>query len=561
MTSLIVRGGTVVDGTGGPGRRADVRVRDGRVVEVAAGLHPDGEPELDASGAIVAPGFIDTHTHVDPQVFWDPAADPLAVHGVTTALTGNCSLSLAPVRPEHRDAVRDLFCYVEDLPADVFNEAVDWGWSSYPEYRDVLRQRGFGVNLAAQVGHTPLRMWVMGEAAWERPATETERRAIAGALDESLAAGAFALSTSFFDEDAGKRPVPSRLADDEEFAALLAVVADHGAFLSYIPNVARRRFHDDVDRMARLCRPRGVLATYNGVVHDDQHPDQLRSALDRAAALQAQGDLVYPQITPRTMDIRFNWFGGMSFFALAAGWHRIVQAPAAEKRRLLADPQWRAVARAEWDRVPRTMFRHHEHGMLRLVSVTRPEHEKWVGRTFADLVAARGGHPSDVLADWLVDNDLNPGIVAVGVYNADVDAVAEALTHPAAIISNSDAGAHLQMMCAAGDTTLVLTRHVRERGDLTLEDAVHQLTGRQARLFGFAGRGVVEVGAHADLVVFDLDELRYHPEEFVDDLPGGASRLRRAGGGYRATIVSGVLTQETDHATGAHPGTLLDARR
>jgi N-acyl-D-aspartate/D-glutamate deacylase len=203
------------------------------------------------------------------------------------------------------------------------------------------------------------------------------------------------------------------------------------------------------------------------------------------------------------------------------------------------------------------MIPHKHPERIRFVSVSDPALSSWVGRTLADLVAARGGHPSDALADWLIDNDVQPGVVGVGVANSDPDGVAGTLLHPAAIIGNSDAGAHVRMMCAAGDTTLLLTRHVRDRGDFSLEKAVHALTGRPAELFGFVGRGVVAPGAHADLVVFDLDELRWEPDVMIDDLPGGASRLRRPPGGYRWTIVAGTPTQEDGGLTEGRPGHVL----
>ncbi len=202
----------------------------------------------------------------------------------------------------------------------------------------------------------------------------------------------------------------------------------------------------------------------------------------------------YPQISPRTLDIHLNWNGGMSWFALEKGWHAMVQAPRAEKKAMLADPRWREAAREEWDRVPRTMIPHKHPERIRLVSVTSPGSERWVGVTLADLAADRGGHPSDVLADWLIENDVDAGIVGVGVANSGADGIAGTLVHPASVIADSDAGAHLQMMCAIGDTTLTLTRHVRDRADLSIEQGVHQMSGRLAELFGFTGRGRVREG-------------------------------------------------------------------
>jgi N-acyl-D-aspartate/D-glutamate deacylase len=228
-------------------------------------------------------------------------------------------------------------------------------------------------------------------------------------------------------------------------------------------------------------------------------------------------------------------------------------------RALLSDPAWRDTARAEWDSTERALFPHRRLETVRFVEVFGADNQQWLGRSLADLVAERGGHPSDVFADFVLANDCHPGVVAVGISNADVDGVARTLADPAVLISSSDAGAHMQMLCASGDTTLVLTRHVRERGDFTLEQAVYELTGRQAEVFGFNGRGVIAEGNVADLVVFALDELHYDTDEFVHDLPNDGARLRRPEGGYRATIVGGVPTQLDGILTGALPGRVISS--
>ncbi|WP_239335010.1 amidohydrolase family protein [Frankia sp. CiP3] len=563
MDNLLVRGGSVVDGTGSPARPSDVRVRDGVIAEIGVGLRPDGERVIDASGAYVTPGFIDVHTHFDPTLFWDPMCDPMPQHGVTTALVGNCSLSLAPVRPADRAGLAALFCYIEDLPREVLDTALPWDWESYGDYLDAAGKRGgYGLNVAGLVGHNMLRQYVMGEQAWDRAATADERALIAALLAGSLDAGAFGMSTSLgFDEDRAGRPVPSRIADDAEFAALIDVLADRSRFMTFIPGQSGRQMRADVRRMGDLCRPRDLMHSWIGIFHTSDKPNWAREMLTFAAELQAGGIRSYPQVSPRTLDIHVNWNGGMSWMGLQETWHRMVQATPGDKQRMLTDPQWRAQARAEWDQVPRTMIPHRHPDRIRFVSVTRPHNEKWVGSTLADLVIAHAGHPSDVLADWLLDNDLTPGVVGVGVSNADADGVAETLSHPASIIANSDAGAHLAMMCAIGDTTLTLTRHVRDRDDLTLEQAVHKMTGQLAGLFGFADRGVLREGAAGDVVVFALNELEWKRDVFVSDLPTGAARLRRPAGGYRMTAVAGTIVQEFGELTGARPGCFLRAAR
>jgi N-acyl-D-aspartate/D-glutamate deacylase len=546
-----------VDGSGKAAFDADVRVRSGRIAEVGARLRPDGERELDATGCYVTPGFIDTHTHFDPTLFWDRTCDPMPQHGVTSVLVGNCSLSLAPIRAQHRSIVSELFGYVEDLPATAF-ERVPFTWEGYDSYLSALDVGGAAVNVATLVGHNMLRLYVLGDDAWERTSTAHESSQVAALLDECLAAGAFGMSTSLgFDEDRSGRPVPSRVADDAEFERLIAALSARDRFLQFIPTPGFGRLKRDVSRIATLTGPQGVVSTWINIFYDAETPELASDLLDFAGDLQASGVPTYPQISPRPLDIQVNWSGGMAFGKMPDAWHPMVQAALADKRAMLSDPGWRSRARAEWDAVPWAMLPHKHPERVRFVAVTDPRDREWLGATLADLVAARGGHPADVLADFVLENDLHPGVVGIGVANSDADGVAATLVHPAGIVSNSDAGAHLQMMCAAGDSTLLLTRHVRERGDLTLEAAVRALTSRQAELFGFADRGVVRPGAHADLTVFDLDELRWDRDELANDLPQGGSRLRRPAGGYRAAIVGGVPTQIDGQLTGALPARVL----
>jgi N-acyl-D-aspartate/D-glutamate deacylase len=560
-TRLLIRGGDVVDGTGAPPRRADVRVRDGRIVEVGADLTSESEPEIDASGAVVTPGFIDTHAHTDPQVFWDPFLDPEPLHGVTTMLVGNCSLSLYPADERTRADVADLFAYIEDVPRHLFDENVPWTWTDYAGYRDTVNARGAGVNLAPLVGHSPMRLLVMSADAWTRVATAEENAAMAALLETAMNDGAWGLSTSFLDVDKHGRPVPSRAADGAEFDALFDVLARAGrGIVEVVPNLLDGTAEKELLDLGRRCGARDIPLTWTGFVHVDAAPAVTQHWIDLATELAADGAHIYPQLSPRTVDFRLNWDSSMMFMSMPEGWHRVIAAQGRDaKAALLADPAWRDGARAEWDRTPSALFPHRNIEKVRFVEVVGAANEPWLGRTLADLTAERGGHPSDVLADFVLANECRPGVVAVGVANADADGVGRTLADPNVLISSSDAGAHAQMLCASGDTTLVLARHVRDRGDLTLEGAVHELTGRQAQVFGFHDRGVIAAGKIADLAVFALDELHYDPDQFVYDLPRDGARLRRPEGGYRATIVGGLPTQLDGKATGALPGGVISS--
>jgi N-acyl-D-aspartate/D-glutamate deacylase len=362
------------------------------------------------------------------------------------------------------------------------------------------------------------------------------------------------------DVDAKGRPVPSRAADDAEIDALLDATGRFGrGLVEIVPALLDAKDqHAYMEDLARRCAARGLPLTWTGFACTDSN----RAATDRwvelARRLQSESVPFYPQLSPRTVDFRLNWDSSMMFMSMPEGWHRVVGASGRDaKKALLADPAWRLEARQEWDRVEKALFPHRRPDRVRFVEVQGPENEKWLGQSLADLTAERGGHPSDVLADFMLENDCRLGVVAQGVANADVDQVGRILADPAVLISSSDAGAHMQMLCASGDSTLLLSRHVRDRGDLTLEDAIHQLTGRQAEAFGFKGRGRVAPGSVADIAVFDLDELHYEADDFVSDLPGGGARLRRPEGGYRATLVRGVGVQVDGRLTGALPGRVI----
>ena len=556
MSRIVLRGGTVLDGNGGPGSTADVLVADGRIAEVGPSVDTTGARVLDAGGAYVTPGFIDMHTHLDPSLFWDPGCDPMPQHGVTTVLIGNCSLGLVPMRPDLVDEVSKLFCYIEDMPRETFTLGIPWTWDRYAEYRDA--HPAMSVHAAPLIGHSVMRLYVMGTEAWDRAATDDERAQIVALLDESVAAGAFGFSTSFFDADAQSRPVPSRLADDAELDALVAVLGrQRRGLIEFIPDLQAPGGEQQLIDLVELCGRYGVVSTTNTLVASDSRPQFAAGIMALTRKLRDGGSAFWPQMSPRTIDFRINWETSMVFMNVSE-WHRIPNAPDdTERARLLRDPEWRAAARAQWDACTGGLFPAQAPSRVRFIAVTRPELEPWLGKTLEDLAAARGAHPSDAFADWILENDLRPGVLVVGVGNSNVEAVAELLVDPDTVIASSDAGAHVQMMCAAGDTTLFLARHVRDRGDLTVEQAVHELTAKHADAFGFHDRGRVEPGKVADLTVFSLDELHWDDDVFVNDLPGGAPRLRRPPGGYRYTLANGEITQEDGVLTDARPAGVL----
>jgi N-acyl-D-amino-acid deacylase len=558
MSDLLVRGGNVVDGTGSPPRRADVRVRNGTIVEVGAALAPDGEAQLDATGALVAPGFIDTHTHYDPSLWWDSSADPMSLHGVTTIVQGNCSLSLAPLAPEHRTMLIDAFCFIEDMPVAAFERGIPWNWRGWREYRESFDERGCAVNVAALVGHSALRLHVLGEESIERASTPHERTAIAELLEDCLAAGALGLSTSFADVDRHGRPVPSRAADDDEFVALAGVL--HGAersIIEFVPSLSGEAKLADIERIHRACAGTGVRGTWTQLAAGGRSAEDVPRLLEQAERTQREGVGVFPQVSPRSFDVRINLDQTVVFITLPH-WNRWVQTDRASKLATLADPEWRAAMREEWERKPYSLFPKGRMHKLRIVAASNPRYAPFVSRPFSELLAQQpGGHEADVFADFLLDNQLDCELVVIGLANDDPAEVARLLVDPRIVVGGSDAGAHLQMLCGAGDTSLLIARHVVERGDLPIEHAVHLLTQRAAQVFGITNRGVVAPGRAGDLVVFEPERIVWPDEQLVHDLPDGSARLTRPHGGYRATVVGGVCTQVEGVQTAARPGRMI----
>jgi N-acyl-D-amino-acid deacylase len=555
---LLVRGGTLVDGTGAPATRDDVRVRGGRIAEVGADLVPDGEPVLDAGGAFVTPGFVESHSHFDGSMWWDPSCDPMPAYGTTTAVIGNCGLTVAPLTAAARSSMIELFCFIEDLPVPAFEGSVPWSWETWPEYRDAALRNPAAMNVGVFVGHQALRTFVMGEDAWDRVATEVERARMAAVLDEALTVGALGFSTTFMDTDRDNREVPSRKADDAEFDAMVAVLARHpGATLQFVPRFLQpEHWAADFDRMAALCAKHGVRGNWAVLRCEARNHDERIERYAHANGWRARGADMWPTFSgaPSYVNLHFDrsimWHGVLA-------WHELVNGPAADKERLLADDQWRARARADWDACTYT-----------LVPIRRPEslllHHSERGSageaagSLAELAQRRGVHLSDALADWLLDNGLGSSLRTAD-QPIEADAVAELVRDPHTVTGVSDAGAHIQMFNGAGNPTFMLTHYVRDAGVLSIEEVVHSFTGKHARCFGLADRGVVAPGRAGDLAVFALDELALQPDERVDDVPGGSWRYTRRPGGYLATVVNGRPTFLDGHPTGARPGTFLGA--
>ena len=556
MGDLIIRGGTVVDGTGGPVRVADVRVHDSLIAEVGPDLAVEGEQEIDAGGAYVIPGIIDNHTHLDGAMWWDTGLDPLPASGNTSMVFGNCGNSIAPLTGEQRDEIVDLLCFLEDLPLEAFHRLVPWTWERWPEYVAALEAQPTSVHAGGYVGHLSLRTYVMGAAAWERAATPEEVRQMCTVLDEGLTVGALGLSLNFFDRDRQLRLVPGFFADDAELLALFRVVARHRPATVQCITRFNDRDHDvaDAERMARLLKAAGVRGQWPGIPMNVRDADHRPALWDVHHRIQAQGADLWPAVAFKPLAPFFSFERSIVFQRVPA-WNAWVNGPAGSKLATLADPAWRDRARADWDNRTRSSLsrldRPHEMILAESETGAGP-----TGISLADYAEQHQLHISDALAEWVLANGV--GSLMVGVpEQLDEAEIVRALREPRTLPNINDSGAHQQLFAAAGEHVYLLSHYVRDAGLLGVEEAVHHLTGRPAEFFGLHDRGTVAPGKVADLAVFALDEIELGAETRRYDVPFGTWRLVREPAGFRATIAAGEPTWLHGAATEARPGRWL----
>lgn len=573
MIDLLIRGATVVDGTGSPPKVADIGVSGGRIVSIG---RYDGEKAyqvIDASGLVVSPGFVDLHTHYDAQLFWDPYATPSCFHGVTTVLGGNCGFSIAPAGADHAAYLSRMMARVEGMPLAALEAGLDWGWESFSDWLDRLDGR-IGVNAGFLVGHSALRRAVMGSSATGGRATPEQIERMVGMLRDGLAAGGLGFSSSqaHTHSDGDGNPVPSRHADTDELMALAAEVKDHpGTTLELIvPGCLGRLSEEEADLMAAMSLAGDRPLNWNvlGVTAADPTAHEHQLAVSTRAA--QRGATVVALTLPHQMQIRLSFLSGFVLDGLP-GWRDTFALPVAERIAALRDPAVRgrlaAGARSEEAGILRGLARWDR---MVLAETFAPVNDGLSGLTVSSAAEHRGvglsGGPDaafDFLLDIVTADGLRTGLQppTMSENPDDWKLRAEVWRDPRTVVGGSDAGAHLDMMCGAIYSTSLLGDGVRERGLLSLEEAVHQLTDVPARLYGLRDRGRIAEGWIADLTVFDPESVGHGPPRTRDDLPGGASRLYAEAMGVEHVIVNGVPLVQNGRLTGEVPGTLLRSGR
>ena len=553
MHDLVIDNARIVDGTGGPSRHGSLAVRGGRVVEVAGAAGQAASERLDAGGLALAPGFIDPHTHYDAQLAWDPLVTCSSWHGVTTVVTGNCGVGVAPCRPEAREVLMGDLVNVEAIPLDVMRRGIAWGWESFPQWMDVLAAAPLGINVAPLVPLTPLRHYVMGDASFERAATGDETARMAALLDEALAAGAFGFSTTTLQNHVGHqgRPLACRLAGSAELGALAGVLRRHGrgAIEAAITSLPDRVTDEELATLTLLVeesrRPVTYLAVFAraGRSHED--------VVARAAHLLGR-DRAVPQVSCRPLRVQFT-LRNPFIFAPMATWAPAFNQTPETQRALYASPRFRGDWKEEMAR--RRMFGR-QWGRITIRDAAGDGARHLVGQSIAEIAAARGIEPPDALLDVALADDLDT-LFDFPALNQDPEGVRPLVTDPRFLIGLSDGGAHVDQLCDAGYATYLLGKWVRQWQALTLEEAVRRLTSEVADLFGIPDRGRLVPGAAADLVLFDPATVDDEPAEYVHDLPGGAKRLVARARGVHATVVGGRVVYRDGKETGARPGTVL----
>ena len=563
MLDLVIRGAMVVDGTGAPGRRADVGVKDGRIVAVGT-VDEEAAETFDATGLVVAPGFVDPHTHYDAQLFWDPAASPSNVHGVTSIVAGNCGFTLAPLHAEDGDYLRRMMAKVEGMPLAALETGVGWEWETFGEYLDRLDGR-IGVNAGFMVGHCALRRYVMGADAVGHEATPEQLAAMVRQLHEAIEAGGLGFSTTLSSthSDGDRQPVPSRHASDEEILALCAAVGEHdGTVLEGAFEGGLDKFSDDeIELVAAMSAASGGRSiNWNVLTVDSAVPDRVPRQLQAADVAQAKGGRVVALTMPVLVPMNMS-FGTFCALYLIPGWGEVLTLPLADKHERLADPEVRRTMAAQAQSEEAGVFRRLADWARYVIGDTYSDaNEGLSGRVVEDIAAERGDEdPLDTLLDIVAADDFR---TVLWPMPTDNDAESWAMrkvvwSDPRVLLGGSDAGAHLDRMCGATYTTRLLADCLRGRKLASLERAVQMLTDDPAQLFGLRDRGQVAEGYHADLVVFDPETVGSGPARLVHDLPGDAARLTAEAEGMVRVYVAGVATVVDNEGTGATPGRIL----
>jgi N-acyl-D-aspartate/D-glutamate deacylase len=560
---LVVRGGTVVDGTGAPGFVADVGVKDG-VITAIGQLTGAGAEEIDARGQVVTPGFVDVHTHYDGQATWDGRMQPSSWHGVTTVVMGNCGVGFAPCKPEDHDRLIRLMEGVEDIPFPVLTEGLPWSWESYPEYLDALAARRFDVDIASQLPHAALRVFVMGQRGVDRePATEADIHAMAALAKRAMEAGAIGFGTSrtLNHRSSDGSPIATLTAGEDELTGIAMGMAAAGkGVLQFVSDFTGGA--EEFAMMKRIVAKSGRPLSFS-LVQSPRQPQSYQTMLNWLSEAAAEGLAIKGQAATRPVGVLFGLELTLNPFSQHPLYREIAALPLAERVARLSDPAFRALLLEEPDETKASFAGTQPRNWAQMYLMERePDYEPTADRTVAAIAAARGVPPAAVALDHMLSNG-GRGMLYLPFLNyatGDLDHVLDFLNHPQIVPGLSDGGAHVGMICDGSFPTTNIVYWTRDRtrgGRVSLEQMVKAQCRDTAELVGLYDRGVVAVGYRADLNVIDYERLTLRAPEVTYDLPTGGRRLIQRADGYTATIVAGQVTYRGGEPTDALPGRLL----
>lgn len=551
---IAIRGATLYDGSGMPGYIGDLAIEGDRLVEVG-GRVAAARREFQAEGLAVAPGFIDSHTHMDAQLLWDPLATSSCYHGVTTIVTGNCGLSLAPCKPEDRDILLQTFSRVEGMEIALLRTAVEWSWTDMQGYLNAVERGGPALNVGMLVGHCPLRQFVMGEDSVKRAATADEIGSMQSLLRDAMSAGILGFSTNqnsrHFREDG--EPLPSRLAEPEELNALGQVLSELNRGVIQISSASQgpKRIAELADFSLRTGRP----VVWNSILHRWSKPAEWQDLLEATKKAFRRGARAWPNTNVRPFNNRFNLIDRQQLDEFPT-WRNLMFGSVEARKAAFRDPEMRSKLRWEAVEDPKPGAFHKRWELVYIVKPALEKNAYLRGKSVAGLARSLGKDVMDVFLDLALEENLET-VFQTANTNGDPEAVGQIVASPYTVLGQSDAGAHLAIDAGFGYCTLLLAKYVRERGDLALEEAVRKLTGMQAQIFGISDRGLLRPGMAADVVVFDPASVGPQEPKLAHDLPGGAARLVQQSQGIHHVLVNGEVLLENGELTGVRPGRVM----
>ena len=551
---LLVKNGRIVDGSGMPSFLGDVGVSGGKIAELGR-LGGPARRVIDAAGKVIAPGFIDNHCHYDAQITWDPLCTFSCYNGATTVIIGNCSLAMAPVRPNDQEKLMGLLSQVEAIPMDILKAGVSWRWQTIPEYMDAVEAK-LGINVGMMIGHSAVRLYAMGEASQERAATEGELEVMRGVVREGLEAGALGLSISrnMSHFDVTGKLIPASFAPEEELFGLARVLGEVGTGViqsggGTTPELKTRL-------MSRISEASGRQVIYNVLRESVRAPGGWKKHLEFVEESCRQGARAVPLCSPNSVVSHFN-MKNCQIFRQLPNWLSLINVSDAEKLQAYGDPEIRQKLRLDLQAPVTSDSRFVNRWDLVLVAEPcLPRNQGLKGKAIAELAEGQRKDPLDVFLDLAVEENLNT-VFALGHNNMDRDAVAEFLRSPYTVVGLSDGGAHVQYHCEVGYSTRLLGYWVREQGAMSLEQAVRRLTFDSASVYGIYDRGMLRPGLAADIVVFDPQTVRPGNQEVVHDFPNNGWRMRSLAEGIEYTVVNGEVLLERGTYTGATPGCVI----